>query len=270
MRVQDRQFPFLVWCVVKGMKFNLVKISLSKLLSEYRNMRPNLSLRSLSRNIGVNRYFLAKILDGNEKVKFCIDEILIFCKFMKNNLPDNPLVNKELSAIQNFFSEHLGSSEIKLIDHDKTNDIDLYDRYNFFILILACCDWGFTKDKIVSILGENCLGNMKDLLETGHIELTDSGKIRIKDGAPLIFSNAVGVHHLGDLLKFYRLSHREQNRNFLNMKIQSVSKEALEKVVELQRNCDRRIYELMVDEKNLGPNPIFSLNCVDTFTDELV
>ena len=252
------------------MKFNLVKKSLSKLLQEYRDLRPNLSLRSLSKNIGVNRYFLAKLLDDSDKVKFGIDEILVFCKFIKNNVPNNSSVNRELTVIHSLFSEHLGSSEIKFINNDKNNDIDLYDRFNFFILLLACCDWGFTKEKIVSILGENCLHNIDELIEGEHIEVTESGKFRIKDGSPLYFSNAVAVHHVADLLRFYRLSHREQDRNYFNMKIQSLSKEALEKVVELHRDCDRKVLEIIVDEKNLGPNPMFSLNCVDTLTDELI
>lgn len=251
-----------------GIRFSLVKKSLSKLLQEYRNLRPNLSLRSLSRNIGVNRYFLAKIIDENEKVKFNLDEMLIFCKFIKDNLPNNSQVNKELSVIQGFFSEYLGRSDIKLIDVEN-KDINLYDRFNFLILILACCDYGFSRDKIISILGENSIANFNELLQLKYIEESESGTIRVRDGRPLCFSNAVVTHHLADLLKFYRLSHREQNRNCLDLRVQSLTKEALEKVIELQKDCARKIFDVMVDEKNIGPNPLFSLNCVDTFTDDL-
>lgn len=253
-----------------SMRFHLVKKSLSRLLQEYRSLRPNLSLRSLSRNIGVNRYFLAKLLDENDKVKLHLDEMLIFYKFIKENLPSHPSVNKELSVIQNFFSDHLGNSEYKFLTVDKNAEVDLQDRFNFLIFVLACCDYGFSKEKIVSVLGENCVQNINDLLQAGHIEETESGKIRVKNGAPICFSSAVVLQHIGDLFNFYRLNHREQNRNFLNIRIQSLTKEALEKVVEIQNDCDRKIYDIIIDEKNIGPNPMFSLGCVDTFTDELV
>ena len=218
--------------------------------------------------MGVNRYFLTKILDENDKARFGLDEILTFCQFIKNNLPNNPSVTRELSDIQSFFSTYLGSADLSLID-DQEESLDLDDRFNFFVLLLACCDNGFTKEQIASTLGENSKKNITNLLKSDHIEETSEGKVRVKDGHPTFFSPAVIARHITDLMKFYRLSRRQQKRNYLNIKIQGLTKEALEKVIEIQRDCDRRILDIIVDEKNIGPNPVFSVNCVDTFTEEL-
>ena len=251
------------------MGLSLVKQSLSNLLQAYRSFRPKLSLRSLSRNIGVNRYFLTKILDQNDKVKFSLDEMLIFCKFIKENLPDSPEISRELTIVQDFFSEHLGSSRIKLIHQNENSKIDFYDRFNFLVLVIACCDKGITRKRILELLGEGACRSLKLLLKTKHLEELPNGVVRVLDGAPVGFSPALLAYHGPDLLRLYRLRPREQMRNYLDIKVQSLTKEAIEKVIELQKECDKRILDIIVNEENFGMNPMFSLLCVETFVDEI-
>lgn len=252
------------------MGLSLVKKSLANLLQEYRNLRPNLSLRSLSRNIGVNRYFLTKILDENEKVKFSLDEMLIFCKFMKDNLPASAQTSKELSVVQNFFAEHLGSSRIKIIHQNENQNIDFYDRFNFLVLMIACCDKGITRERIVSILGESATRSLNLLLKEKCLEELEDGTVRVLEGHPIVFSTALLSYHGPDLLRLHRLRAQEQKRNHLDVKVQSLTKEAIEKVIELQKECDRKILDIIVNEENFGMNPMFSLSCVETFVDEVV
>ena len=79
-----------------------VKQSLRKMLEEYRSCRPNLSLRAIAKNAGVNRYFLSKLLEYKESDKIDLDQILTFCRFMKNskNLPDT--IKKQIELLQKY------------------------------------------------------------------------------------------------------------------------------------------------------------------------
>jgi|GEM_PF-4489602 len=256
--------------VAVSMGLSLVKKSLANLLQEYRSLRPKLSLRSLSRNMGVNRYFLTKILDDNDKAKFSLDEMLIFCKFIKDNLPDSPQISRELAVVQDFFSEHLGSSRIKLIHQSEDPKIDLYDRFNFLVLVIACCDKGITRKRIIDILGEGASSSLKQLLKNKLLEELPNGAIRVLDGAPVFFSPALLAFHGPDLLRWYRLRSQEHIRNYLDIKVQSLTKEAIEKVIELQKDCDKKILDIIVNEENFGMNPMFALSCVETFVDEII
>ena len=250
-----------------------VKQSLKKMLEEYRSCRPNLSLRAIAKNAGVNRYFLSKLLDYKESDKIDLDQILTFCRFMKNseNLPNT--IKTQIEILQKYLFEKLAINSAHnktevILDEDK--EADLYNHQNFFILLLASCENGFTKKKIISILGENCKKNLQHLIKTNKIFENKEGKIQLADNCNMLYiSHAVLHHHLPSIIRYYDLEHKGKNRNWISITLQGLNKDTIKKAVAIQNECATKLKELIHEKKNWGNNPFFSVICSDTLTDEI-
>ena len=242
-----------------------VKENLRIILQEYRKSRAKLSLRSIARNIGVNRYFLSKVLEDNDSVKLDLDQMLVFWKFMTSIDPVNDNFQKQLELLKKYLHRYFGYTDANeiLLDLPK-KDLDLYDRNNFLIIFLACCDYGISKDKIISILGETCIPNLEEMLEGKFIVESEDHKIRIPENKPVWFTHGLIRYHLNDILRFYQENHR--GINYLNLTVQGLSKEALEKAVAIQKDCGKRIEKLILDKNNWGPNPVFFVLCLDAMS----
>jgi len=250
-----------------------VQQSLKKMLEEYRCCRPNLSLRAIAKNAGINRYFLSKILEYKNTDKIDLNQVLTFCRFMKNskNLPEE--IKKQIEILQQYLFERLGinsahdKSEMIL---DEDEEADLYNHKNFFILLLASCDNGFTKKKIISILGENCKNNLEHLLEKKKIIENKHGNIQLSgDFNVLYISHSVLKHQLQNIIRYYDLEHKGQQRNWISLSLQGLNKEAIKKAIAIQSECAKQLKELIHEKKNWGSNPYFSVICSDTLTDEM-
>lgn len=245
----------------------IVRDNLRSLLIEYRKLRPNLSLRSIARNTGVNRYFLGKLLDeDNDYSKLDLDQILIFCKFMVDMDPVSSSIKTQIENIKQFITPFLDCKNGVLVNLDDEK-INMYDRYNFFILLLASCNYGFSRKKIISILGENAKQNLDNLLAMNKIEETDDNKIRIPEGKNTYFTSDIFRYYLSDLTRFYRPKSYESAETF-SFFVQGLNSEAKKKLLELQKEYATKCNQLIYDKQNFGPHPVFALSCIGTLTDE--
>ena len=242
-----------------------VKENLCIILQEYRRSRPKLSLRSIARNISVNRYFLSKVLEEGDSTKLDLDQMLVFWKFMTSIEPVSKDFQSRLESLKKYLLCYFGYTDPNFIHLDLNKpDLDLYDRNNFFILFLACCDFGMSRSKIISILGESCLPNLEEMLKNKFVVETKDNKIKIFENKPIWFTHGLIRYHLNDILRFYQKNHR--GINYLNLIVQGLSKEGMEKAVAIQKDCGSKIEKLILDKKNWGPNPVFLLMCLDTLS----
>ncbi len=257
----------------------VVRDNLRSLLREYQRVRPNLSLRSIARNAGVNRYFLTKILEDAESKKVDLDQLLLLWKFMKSVVPVNKFIDGHVEAIESYLSQHilgvgseqsfLGPSSDQIVLDLNDQEVDLHDRNNYLIFLLACCDNGFTKSEILSILGCGARKNLDYLIEKEKIVVDKNNKIKLPGDKHLIFTNSLMNYHFIDLTRFYQVSHRGQRRNNINQYIQGLTKEGIEKVFDLTKEYEYNMLEIFTNKKYIGENPFFYVSCFDTLTDEL-
>ena len=244
------------------------------MLQEYRQARPNLSLRSIARNAGVNRYFLTKLLEDSESSKFDLDQMLAFCRFMKQAETLQQTIKLQVDEIQKYllkifaYTTEQKSKEWIIVEKDE--DLDLYDRNTFLVLLLASCDTGITKEKIILLLGESSKFILEQLQLNNKIIEKEDKTIGIPGGNPLWFSPSLIKHHFGDLVSFYDLRHRGQDRNYVYLIVQGLNQEGLKKAVEIQEEYAKTMEKLVTDKKYWGQNPFFAVACMDTFNDEVV
>lgn len=255
----------------------IVRETLRDILEEYRCARPHLSLRSIARNSGVNRYFLSKLLEPSNSFGIDLDQMLAFCSYISQGDAPDPIKDKVAQVqdylMDNFYvaprrpSQLLSSTKVMVVNH---SDIDMFDRTHFFVLLMACCDNGFSKTRIVEILGESARSTIDRFLELGKIIEKEDSTLSLPDDQDLFFTPTAIRFHLPDIIRYYNLQHRGENRNHLSLHINGLSKEAIETIVALQLEFGRKIESIVMDERNQGPNPFFVTSCSDTLTDKVI
>ena len=250
----------------------IIRDTLRDILLSYRSSRPNLSLRSIARNAGVNRYFLTKVLEETETTKFDFDQILAFCKFMQTSESMNENIKVQIEEILNYLLKYFPThpynkaDELLMLDNQ---EVDMYDRCNFLILLLACCDKGFTRDRIVSIIGENSRGHIEQLIKNKTLIEEEDGTVFLRDKQNLYIPIPIIRYHLAELARFYQVKHRGKDRNFIQLLVQGLNSEGLKKIVAIQVKNNENIKTVIRDKKYWGKNPAFIFSCLDTFTDEV-
>lgn len=252
------------------MESKALRANLRKALLEYREKRPNLSLRAISRNSGVNRYFLNKLLEtpkDSDNTTLDLNQVLLFAKFLtkKNSVQDiiensSEEVKQALNAT--FFMKH-----DRVVLPECTDEINLYDENTFIILHLAGCDHGTNKKSVQKILGDSGVKTLNELLESGQIT-EQEGRIELGNKEDFTYSSKIMCQQIANIVKYFDPDHLGNNRNFISLVVQNVNKEALSEIQKIHEDAYQKIDQIIKNQKNWGDIPCFTFSCLDTFIDK--
>ena len=187
------------------METELLKSSLRNVLKAYQAKRPHLSIRSIAKNSGVNRYFISKILDKQDQSSAIdLNQTLMLCRYLSGDEPLKPAIQKigeELfSAVQKSTSSNY--LEEKIVDSSRYASLDLEDKVTYFILVLSSYKRGAKAEYVQRLFGERGASILKNLLREG-IVVEKSNRIRLafgndftSDFGDLIISNCNYPHEV--------------------------------------------------------------------------
>ncbi len=242
--------------------------SLRRALAAYRRERPNLSLRAISKNSGVNRYFLMKLLDDKgDATSLDLKQVLLLAKFVtergsNREYEDNSTVEVR-KAIQKAFNLDLSAATERL---QKLPVDDFIDIYQYLVLTLARHQRGTSRTQIANILGSRGSHVCLDYLKAGVIKEIN-GRLLFSEKYLLEEKDGLTLQRLPELIRFFKLRPKFVDSNHMHLVTESISPEALKKIQKLYANVHKKVMTLIKDGENQGNIPFFALACVDSFED---
>lgn len=246
-----------------------LKDSLRRALLKYRAQRPQLSLRSIARNSGVNRYFLNKVMDENDTTSpLDLNQVLVLFKFMTERESVKEVIDASVddvqAAIQNIFDiEFLSKKDIA----DSYEGLDFYDMDTYFVMVLASFGHGTKDEYVMRILGERGEQALARLLREGYVYKTNQGRIKLKKGNDFTYSMDVMRHHIPNYLRFYNRDRVGRGINRIHVYAEGLNQQGIEKAHDLHARLNRELQLLLSDESNYGDIPFFSFAVMDRMID---
>ena len=110
------------------------------------------------------------------------------------------------------------------------------------------------------------LGSLKTLESKGILKEESNVFRPINESEVLVHSFDSIKRHLKTYGEHYKSEHVGKNRNYVHSLTDDLSIEGVEKVQAVHRKFHSELKEVMRNENNLGPIPMFSVAFCDTFT----
>ena len=246
-----------------------LKNKLRDAIKEYRRERPKVSLRAIAKNSGVNRYFLTKLMD-EEDLSDNIDmqQVLALSRFIiQKDSVSEVLHNSSLEvqeALHQIFNVDFTKNKKIFNLYESLN---LYDRYTYFVLVLASFHSGSHESLFAKILGDAGAQQMQKLLKDGYLRRSDEGNIELKMGNEFTNSLDVLKQHIPDYLDFYSYARNGLQKNHIHVYAEALNRESILKIHALHAKLNRDLQAILEDPKNMGEIPFFSFACMDYMLD---
>jgi hypothetical protein len=140
----------------------------------------------------------------------------------------------------------------------------LHNRESYVIYKLAANTSGVEKQELVAMLGVPVLEMIDRLIELGFI-YEEGGKIHAK-AKDFVLPEEISKKHIPELLRFTGRQSRfvsEKSNIFKNWS-ESVTPEAYQKLLTIQREATDKICQVLLDKSNMGEVPFFFTCILDT------
>jgi len=252
--------------------------SLKNELYSYKESRPRLSWRSISKLSKVNRYFINKILtdDGlsDPSKVFDLTQAVRLMKFLheKSNLRDTIDASGDVlkeafrSVLQVQYESKYGTQEALELE-----DVDVGDFNIFLILVLASLSRGITQTEIIQILGNKAIFPLRLLLSEQKLLRGAEGKITLAPGYCLYYRSEFFQQHAPQIIsRFYspQLGKQGLKKNYATLYVEKLNEKAIGKLYELHKTFNKSVSVFMEDPENFGDIPVFSAACFDSLSTE--
>lgn len=252
------------------MELEGLRAQLKVAILEYRQARPHLSIRSTAKNLGVDRYFLGKIIeDAPLKGKLDLNKVFVLVQSLGQGPGLRSLIDQQRPFLKKELMEAFSTlyKEDKIYS-EKARDLDLYDPDLY--LVLACCtfDLGIDASTLMTILGERAKIVIDDLINNEVIK-EENGKYLLADGQDFSTTLNLIKSQLPHWLRYYRPEHAGQQRNYIYLCAQGLNREALAKAQQLQKEFHGRLVELINQPESFGSIPFFSFGVTDTLIETI-
>ena len=233
------------------MKGNAEKFSsiLKEYVSERRKANPKVSECQIARNLGVSRTTFNRMLNYDSYPS--VRNLFKLCKVIPKL---KILVTKEILEVtrESKTGKYMGEELENLLFHENL----------FITYALALSDHGVTDEEITYCMGHEGKQSLKILIKKGFIVKTADNKYRATEtDKGIIYSFDIIRKHIEILIA--KCKPDNVKNNYIYYKMETVNKEGLKKLYEMQKEIHRGVQQLMEDEKYKGSLPIFAIGCLD-------
>ena len=263
-------------CVVDKQSYGITMESLDEIvnvlrenLSNYMDGRPGLSIRSLSKLSGCNRYFLGKLTSKEAKLKgYDLSQVLLLLQFLNEKDSLRSTIESADSPIRDALMTVFGQTARSRSGQQKPHTIPeslLYDFDNFMILSLAAIETMNLKtfEKCSQVKSRY---KIEYLLDSGYIEIVGN---RLKlSGQGETFQPPLHIIelHLPKIIKMYFSSDRlGSNSNAIGYYYQGLNEEGVQKLHAFHKEFMEKVANLLSDNRYAGDHPVFSANIMSSF-----
>lgn len=236
--------------------------NLKRDLIRYKQSKPHLSWRAVSKNSGVNRYFLNKILDENDQAdrtkNVDLNQVVLLAKFLRQKMPkDAGIQPQEQEAADAVAIEPLTKFKTPV----KSVVFDPYDLRFFIVLGALRRNSKVTYDDIRNVLGRNAESFLDDLIDFGALRIDSVGCLRLVDGKwpPLDVLTHVQARLLSQLLaaNSFLPGPATNPHRIAQLEVAFLNERAMGRIHNLFNNFNRAVNAILEDPRSCGNVPTY-------------
>lgn len=246
-------------------------LQLQKILLDYLDSRPNLSLNGLAKRCAVSEPTLRRIRKGQLKTLPEVTTIIdLLCYVSQENN-----ARKIPELFPGPLAEYLKSKAPVLdlmvkVEVSEELTQTLKDPVKYLIYKRAVNDSGVTLDQVLNLFGSYGEKQLAALIQEGLV--TQEGDLYKGENKVFTLSNDVFVEHFkatADFIKPHKLANSSKNLSpgFANYS-SGLNKKAYTEVLNIQRKAMNKIRKILFDPNAQGKIPTFVLAAVDTLDSE--
>lgn len=237
---------------------------LRELITNHLEKHPNVSINALAARSKVGASTLRRIVTGTIKGDPSPHTVLNIVSTIKKERCLSKLLQEcdgEIgSLLTDCFSQYISTQSRHQLDLD-LDDL-LQDSISYFIYKLAANSSGVSLSKIVEIYGSIGHEKMKKLIELGFAENCDDViHAKQKDYCARV---ETALLHLPHLIQFFKLHEVEKGLNMFYTQSESLSREGISKVKQIQKEAITKIHQIMSEPHFRGDIPYFTIAMSDT------
>lgn len=238
---------------------------LHQLINTYLEKYPQVSLNALATRSTIPVSTLRRISLGQQKSDIAPHTVLNLTSYLlkEKNLSD--LLKKVDPVIAEYLARHFGqfifASEKRVYDVDLNTY--LQDQHRYFIYKLAANHNGSTLMEVMELFGRQGETKVQEMIGLGLLR-EEEGRLHAKD-KDFSLDLKVASSHLPELVRFYKPETLAQGLNLMYSMSESMTKEAIVEIKNIQREAATKIAALMDDKNNKGDIPYFTVNLAETF-----
>ncbi|MFK7824332.1 MAG: hypothetical protein AB8G05_09255 [Oligoflexales bacterium] len=251
-----------------------VIIALRNKLEDYREKRPNLSIRAIAKRSNVNRYFLSKILSDEDSKASSLDfsQVLLLAKFLTASDTLKETIDNSSEEIRSLLLKAFGAdyqcdfAANQKIETNPELDELLEDFDTFIIFILSSIPGGTKRSIIEKCVFPKMHYKINNLIESGII-FEENDLLLGKMGAFPRVSTRLTHAHITEIIKrFYSVNTDTKQSKYIGLYYQNVNGQTLKNLDDLHKEYVQKVNELIDNEANKGDIPVFATVCFDSFS----
>lgn len=239
---------------------------LHQLINSYLEKYPQVSLNALASRSNIPVSTLRRISLGQQKSDIAPHTVLNLTSFLLKEKNLVTLLTKVDPVIKEYLEKHFGqfifSSEQRVYDVDLNTY--LQDQHRYFIYKLAANHNGSTLMEVMELFGRQGEAKVLEMINLGLLIEDNAGRIHAKN-KDFSLDLKVASSHLPELVRFYKPETLAQGLNLFYSMSESMTKEAIIEIKNIQREAANKIAAIMDDKNNKGDIPYFSVNLSETF-----
>lgn len=235
-------------------------------VAQYLAARPQLSVNGISKKCGVSEPTLRRIMGGKIKTVPQVTTILDILTYIAGTNSVREVKAMYPGAIADFLSDAMPF--LDNVDQDYSNALNeqLKNPVKYLIYKLSANHNGVSEDKIVELYGNHGLQQLKEMVLAGFI-CSDENRVCHANAKSFSTSYDDFVSNFKIVADFIKPS-KHRNRKTLNPFFvnasESLSPEAYEQIVRLQRQTQKKIRKILADPNSKGHIPSFYLCAFDS------
>jgi hypothetical protein len=238
---------------------------LHQLINSYLEKFPQVSLNGLATRSNIPVSTLRRISLGQQKSDIAPHTVLNLTSYLLKEKNLTELLKKVDPVIKGYLEKHFGqfifSSEQRVYDVDLNSY--LKDQHRYFIYKLAANHNGTTLMEVMELFGRQGELKVEEMLELGLL-IAEDERLHAKN-KDFSLDLKVASSHLPELTRFYKPETLGMGLNLFYSMSESMSKEAINEIKNIQREAANRIAEIMDNANNKGDIPYFTVNLSETF-----
>jgi hypothetical protein len=242
--------------------------SLQNMITLYMDKNPQLTLNAFAQRSNVPVTSLRRLMNGQQKNEIAPHSVLNLVSYILREKNLSELLKKIEPSIAEFLKKHFGHFIFSLPKSVYSIDLnhELRDQTKYLIYKLAANHDGTDLMTIVDNFGTHGKRKAEDMKAAGL--LLEAGERLHAKEKNFSLDLEVAADHLPALVQFYKPGSLSNGLNTMFNMSESLSREAIQEIKKLQRECVVNMNAIMNDPDNFGPIPYFTLNLAETMISE--
>ena len=246
-----------------------IKSHIKNILDSYFENNPHMNINSLSKKCSVSEPTIRRITSEKVKTLPTVSTVLDILTTISKEHRTKKIIDLYPGPVADFLKEANPGIEMEKTEYNSKLNFTLKDQNHYLIYKLSSNSQGVTENKVLSLFGTSGLKVLEQLLTDDFIYKKDSAYFAKSD----FFSDTQEnfqdhFKQTANFMKPGKFSAKSKLNPMMANYSASITADAYEKIVKIQKKALAETLKLITDESSQGGIPVFILSAIDTLDDK--